>query len=160
MHMRIAAVVVALLAASPAPGRATQEGLNAWLDHFQLFNECRPMYLVVERLSADAADIGLTKGRIQTTAEARLRSARIYDDSERSPYLYIQVTVVGRAFSYDINFNKRLYDPVTDRRSSATTWNTGGTGTHGGDASYVLQVLSEQLDRFVVEYLRVNEATC
>ena len=118
------------------------------------------MYLLVERLSSDEADIGLTEARIQTAAEARLRSARIYDDSVRSPYLYIQVTVVGRAFNFDISFKKRLYDPVTDRRASATTWNLGGTGTHGGDAGYVLRALSEFVDTFVLDYLRVNEAAC
>ena len=40
------------------------------------------------------------------------------------------------------------------------TWDLGATGTHGGDAGYVLQTLSEFVDTFVVEYLRVNEAAC
>lgn len=159
MRVRIAAVV-ALLVASPAIGRANQENADAWLDYFQLFNECRPMYLLIERLSGDEADIGLTEARIQTMVEARLRSARLYDGSVRSPYLYVQVTVVGRAFNFGISFKKTLYDPVTDRRSVATTWDVGGTGTHGSDAGYVLQALSEFVDTFVVEYLRVNEAVC
>ena len=93
-------------------------------------------------------------------AEARLRSARLYDGSSRSPYLYVRVTVVGRAFNFGINFKKMLYDPTTDRRSSATTWDLGATGTQGGDAGDVLQTLSEFVDTFVVEYLRVNEAAC
>lgn len=160
MRPWLAALAVSFLVASPTTGRATQDDIDDWLDHFDLFNECRPMSLLVVGLSADAADIGLTEGRIQTMAEARLRSARIYDDSVNIPYLYIQVTVVGRAFSDDVSFKKMLYDPVTDRRAPAVTWNRGGAGTHGGDAGYVLQVLSESLDRFVVEYLRVNEAAC
>ena len=160
MRRWIAAGGVALLAGSPGTGRATQGDADAWLDHFQLFNECRPMCLLVERLSGDEADIGLTEARIQTMAEVRLRSARLYDESSRSPYLYVQVTVVGRAFNFGINFKKMLYDPTTDRRSSAMTWDLGATGTHGGDAGYVLQTLSEFVDTFVVEYLRVNEAAC
>ena len=103
MRRWIAAGGVALLAGSPGTGRATQGfDADAWLDHFQLFNECRPMCLLVERLSGDEADIGLTEARIQTMAEVRLRSARLYDESSRSlqDYLYVQVTVVGRAFNF------------------------------------------------------------
>ena len=77
-----------------------------------------------------------------------------------NPYLYVQATVVGRAFNVDVNFMKVLYDPVTDRRSLAATWNRGGTGTHGGDAGYVLQALAEFLDTFVLDFLRVNEDAC
>ena len=119
------------------------------------------MELVVEVLSEDAADIGLTEARIQTIAEARLRSARLYADfMPLLPYLYIRVSVVGRAFSYEVTFVKSLYDPATDTQGLADTWEVGVTGTHGGDAGYVLQALSESLDTFLVEYLRVNEAAC
>ena len=46
----------------------------------------------------------------------------------------------------------RLYD--------ATTWHIGAAGTHSGDARFILQGLSEALDRFILEYLRVNEDAC
>ena len=39
-------------------------------------------------------------------------------------------------------------------------WETGSYGTHGGDADYILQAVSERLDRFILEYLRVNETAC
>lgn len=33
-------------------------------------------------------------------------------------------------------------------------------GTHVGDPGFILQSLSEKLDKFLVEYLRVNEEDC
>ena len=36
----------------------------------------------------------------------------------------------------------------------------GSTGTHGGDAGFILSAVSQHLDKFLVEYLRVNEENC
>jgi len=35
-----------------------------------------------------------------------------------------------------------------------------GICTHGGDAGYIVEGLSEFMDTFVLQYLRVNEARC
>ena len=56
---------------------AFQEGSDR-LAHFQLFNACRPTYLVVEGLPPDAAAISLTPERVITLAESRLRAARLF----------------------------------------------------------------------------------
>ena len=132
-------------------------------DRFKLFNECGPMNLVVEDYEDDAdwTDIGLTVDRIQTMAESRLRAARLYDaDATGFPILYVNVNVEARGFSLDVNYRKWLYDPVSDESFDATTWTIGGAGTHGGDAGFILQGLSEYLDSFILEYLRVNEDAC
>ena len=42
----------------------------------------------------------------------------------------------------------------------ASTWHSGAVGTHGDDASYILSAVSRYMDRFLVEYLRVNEEAC
>ena len=34
------------------------------------------------------------------------------------------------------------------------------TGTHGGDDGFIVQSVSELLDTFLVEYLRVNDEAC
>ena len=139
-----------LLAAS------SQQGLTP----FQLFNECRPMQVIVEGLPSDAAAIGLTQERVSTPAESRLRAARLFSDDPLLPYLYVNVNVFRRAFSVNVGFYKRLFDPVSGEIGFARTWNAGSTGTHGGDGGYIVQSLSEHLDRFVLEYLRVNEDAC
>lgn len=151
-----ATLTVALLAAFSSGSAAAQTGL---LDRFQLFNECRPMALLVEGLSEDAAGIELTKERIRTIAEGRLRAARLYTAETQWPYLYVNINVVGPAFSFAVHYMKNLYDPLSDATLAVSTWRRGQTGTHGGNAGYILQGLSEHLDRFVLEYLRVNEAT-
>ena len=127
---------------------------------FQLWSACRPLGLIVEVLPEDAEEIGLTRERIQTAAESRLRAARLYD-AEADHYLYVNVNtlgVVGRAFSIGVGYKKWLHDEALGIGGMAQTWHTGAAGT--GGASYILQVVSEHMDRFVVEYLRVNESAC
>ena len=175
---RIAAAVVVLLAVLPgqlhaqdSPGRnllaplaqANCKGfdvdVDGFLDCFDLFNMCEPMNLIVEQMPADAMEIGLTKERVRTVAESRLRAARLYD-AEARPYLYVNVGVVGLAFSHQVEFKKRMLEPKLDAFGMSTTWQYSGTGTHGNDASFIVQHISEHLDRFVLEYLRVNENAC
>ncbi len=131
------------------------------IDRFNLFTGCRPVPLVVEDLNKEAADIGLTQKRIQTTVESRLRGGRIYLDGYADDiYLYVQVTVVGRAFSVLFQFNKAMTDPLSGEIGRPITWQDSGVGTTGGDAGYILQGVGELADRFVTEYLRVNEKSC
>lgn len=47
---------------------------------YTLWNECNKMRLVVEGLSEDGEDIGLTESRIQKLFESRLRAARLYTE--------------------------------------------------------------------------------
>ena len=128
-------------------------------DAFALWNECAPIDLIVEGPSDGAAAIDLTMERIQTLAESRLRAARLYD-AAALPYLYVRVVVLGGAFNTKVSFNKWLRDDVSEKNGIAETWDTGRLGTHGGNAGFILQGVSELLDRFVLEYLRVNETVC
>ena len=163
MRIRIIGLVLlAILAASQADRALAQEVSS--FDRFKLFNECRPMHLIVESLPADAAEIDLAKASIQVAVESRLRSARLfYDfDSESTfgPYLYVNVNVVGRAFNTSLEYNKQVHDLASDVTSVASMWDISFTGTHGGSSNYILSTISELMDRFLVEYLRVNEAAC
>lgn len=133
------------------------------LDRFSLFNECRPMRLIVEDLSDDSKEVSLTKERLQLAAESRLRAARLYTDSmhvSNAAYLYINVNVLGRGFSMDVRYSKAVFDEASDDSGMAVTWQTGSLGTHGQDAGFIVQALSQHLDRFLAEYLRVNESDC
>ena len=141
------------------PATVGQDAKSSF-SRFRLFNGCKPMSLVVESLHDDAGKIRLTRARLQAAVESRLRSARPYDESSTTAYLYVNVAVVGRAFGIDLEYNKLVSDIATGELGMATTWNIGSTGTHGGDASYIVSSLSEKLDRFLVEYLRVNESAC
>ena len=146
-----------LLTASTVQAQAASD----W-DRFGLFNACRPMMLVVEELPSDAQAVGLTRERIQLAAESRLRAARLYTESMKanSAYLYVNINVVGRAHSMTVEYRKWVTDLVSNSNGAATTWKTGGTGTHGGDAGFIIQALSSYLDEFLAGYLRVNESVC
>ena len=128
-------------------------------DHFQLFANCRPMNLVVEGLGDDASKVGLARESIQAAVESRLRSARLYS-SEATNWLYINVNVGDRAFSTSLSYNKEVYDPASNQLRNAETWEIGGTGTHGEDAGYILSLVSQYMDSFLVDFLRVNEEAC
>ncbi len=129
-------------------------------DRFKLWNDCRPMELIVEDLDKDETDIGLTKDAITVAVRSRLRAARLYTAKRGPHYLYINVNVVGTAFSYSVEYKKRVKDRASGLSTFATTWDTGGTGTHGPDASYILSLVSQYVDKFIDEYLRVNEDAC
>ena len=118
------------------------------------------MFLLVEVLSDDAADIGLTEERLQVAAESRLRGARLYTSDHSRPYLYVNVNVTSRAFSTSLRYTKNMRDLATGNTGAASAWEHGITGTHGKDAEYVVSSLSRLLDRFLTECLRVNESAC
>lgn len=167
----------ALLLAFSNQARAQED----WLFD-PLFHWCRTVGLVVQDLSDDAAEIGLTVERLQTLAESRLRAARMYDDLPVVHYVYVRVSVVGAAYSIDVQFKRPMWPPewvraavlnsgdalstlglrtgIGMRTLIATTWEQGSTGTHGQNAGFILQNVSESLDEFILEYLRVNESAC
>ena len=139
---------------------ATGQDFETRFSRFRLFNNCEPTRLVVERLSDRAAEIKLTEERLMLAAESRLRGARLYTADVGGPFLYLKVNVVGRGFSTSLQYSKVLLDPVTGESFNATTWDTGATGTHGGDAEFIVSFVSRALDEFLTEYLRLNEAAC
>ena len=151
-----ASLAVALVSSTAVGETSAFEERRA---RFQLFADCGPMQLTVEKLSEDAKKIGLTEESIQAAAESRLRSARLYS-TEADQYLYINVNVVDVAFSARLEFNKVVSDPLSGERLYATTWNSSSTGAHAGDSGYILSSVSRHLDRFLVEFLRVNEEAC
>ena len=138
-----------------------EETAEERVNRFQLFDRCKPMNLLVEDLPSDALDIGLDEASIQAATESRLRSARLYtSDASATSYLYVNVNVAGRSFSFSLNYKKTVTDLASGETAFATTWETGLTGLHGGDAGYILSAISRNLDRFLVEFLRVNEGAC
>ena len=128
---------------------------------FQLYTACQPMSLAVEGLSDHAEDIGLSEQAVVNAAESRLRAARLYSPNPSGrAYLYVRITVASSAFSIEMSFKKQFFDGHSGISLNATTWDEGSTGTHGRDASYILGSLSEHMDEFLVEFLRVNEPAC
>ena len=131
-------------------------------ERFQLFNNCEPMYLLVFDFNniENAENIGLTKERVQFAVESRLRGARLFRSGTGTPFLRVSVNFSGVAYTVSADYYKRLSDPVSGGSGFALTWETGSVGTHGGRAEFILSSLSGLLDKFLTEYLRVNESAC
>ena len=157
--MRLA-VLSAVVAVGSIALAAYGQNNRAEVDRFRLYTGCKPMDLVIEDLNDDTKGIGLTRDRIRVTIESRLRSARLYRSDPGPSYLYVNVIGSSRVFSISLEFKKRLYDRLTDLTSYATTWHTGGAGSHGDNARIIPSHLSELVDEFLVEYLRVNGSAC
>lgn len=138
---------------------ASVEAVAGSQDRFQLFAGCRPMGLVVENLPKGAAEIGLTRATIETAVRSRLRAARLYSDGA-SPWLYVQVNLAGQAYNISIQYNKWVRDTVSGEGGTAVTWDIGSTGTHGRSSGYILSFVSQHMDKFIDEYLRVNASAC
>lgn len=123
-------------------------------------------------LSEDAEKIGLTRESIETTVRSRLRGARIYNEELGSElaFLFVHVDVFSNAFNIRLEFNKFVsFMPIMNHlgtivhpggRSTVSTWDTGGMGTHGNNPQFILQTLGQYTDIFIDEYLHVNEKVC
>ena len=134
-------------------------------ERFELFTECAPVKMIAPITGEEAEEIGLTEDRIHTMAESRLRAARLWSEEPASTgFLAVGVAVFREAYSYKVTFTKWVYDS-SGSRHLARTWHRPSAawpaiGTHGGDAGFIMQILSEELDAFILEYLRVNEGSC
>lgn len=155
--LAIALLALALVAPTAALGQTSSIPSMA---RFQLWDACRPMDLVVEDLSSDAVEAGLQPQDIEVAVRSRLRSARIYAEDAAAPYLYVQVSVLGRAFHIKIEYKKMVRDVSTGLAFPAATWGTGSIGTHGQDSGFILSGVSRGVDVFIDEYLRVNGPDC
>ena len=159
--LRAKFVLLPLLCAVLLAAQSDQEFLREY-NRFKLFNACRPMRLVIARLHDDTPAIGLTENALQAAAESRLRVARLYTEDKQkadTAILFVNVNVFRRAFSVDVQYLKLVTDAF-GATFPAVTRSIESTGMHGGDAGYIVQTLSQDLDKFLADYLRVNEAAC
>lgn len=140
--------------------RKSGQALSERSRQFQLFAYCGSMKLSVD-LFGDAEKMGLTKESIQAAAESRLRAARLFDEESVSPYaLEISIGTGLDTYNIALYYRKALYDTSLGGRYMAVTWYGGSFGIHGGQPSDIVSHLSGHLDKFLVEYLRVNEDAC
>lgn len=58
-----------------------------------------------------------------------------------------------------VRYRKMLHDQPSGETSRAVTWERVGLFPVGG-SSGIMQSLSEALDAFIGDYLRVNEESC
>jgi hypothetical protein len=131
--------------------------------------------VVVEDLQPETERDGLTKSRIQTDVELKLRQAgiRVLTTEESfktpgSPYLYVNLNTTktevlyGAFATYAFSLQVAVKQDVTltrasDLKVSAPTWETHTLGTVGANnLQDVRRVLGDSIDRFSNDYLAEN----
>ncbi len=143
-------------------GRIRWGSVSENVDRFQLFTRCQSLGISVYVQGDQADEIDLTEERVRTMVESRLRAARLYTSREGVPHLAVNILTLddGLAFVRQIQLSKWNRDDMTGLERGSFTWESLGFGTHGGDAGFIMQGLSEGLDGFILDYLRVNEDYC
>lgn len=150
-----------LIAVAPALAEEVSD-----FDRFELWNACKPIFLVVQDHNDRTTEIGLTKEQLEIAARSRLRAARIYTDEFDSdlPNIFNVHVHVGTSgtFLVTVALWKWLKDELRGIEGfwSATTWTTYGFGTHGNDPTTIVSLVSQLTDKFIDEYLRVNVDSC
>ncbi|MDE2887651.1 MAG: hypothetical protein OXR72_05500 [Gemmatimonadota bacterium] len=161
-----ALITIAPIVCAESDISANMDPYDRKIYDFQLNTKCRGVNLVVEQLSDDARKMGLQKKKIVTAVESRLRSANLYDPNPYGspeghytpkPYLYVNINVVGPAFSARLELTKYINDPLSGRSGSAATWKQGSLGTHGNRSDYIVSAVRELMDHFVNEWYKVNK---
>ena len=153
------AAALVLVAPVPVMGQELPDPVLEARERFKLFTECQPVRLYVSA-NEEAVELGITEERLRTVAESRLRAARLFLAEGSGPAFLVEVSVVGFAFDISLALHRNLWNPYTETWGRVITWTGGTFGTHGGDSSYIMQGGSENMDRFIGDYLRVNEAAC
>ncbi len=120
---------------------------------YALFTGCAPVKL--SRFGETGGVGTASSARVREMAESRLRAARIWggqepDNGEVSPLvLYI---------GYEANqatFSKEVWEPLSGEFHVSDVW----TSEEEAEAD-ILQRASILIDRFILEYMRVNEGYC
>ena len=154
MTNRLWLAVLVLASAGHAGGQEVTE------ERFRLFTECAPLRLNVAVAPADpdSDGIGLTEDRVRRMAESRLRAARLYD-AEGEAVVRLYAIYSGFPQVLGLDFWKTLFDPISEEWGVLKVYEPQRYG-RSEDAGFFMQSLSEMLDAFIDDYLRVNGEWC
>tara|TARA_Y100001935_G_scaffold57810_1_gene48365 strand:- start:13254 stop:13739 length:486 start_codon:yes stop_codon:yes gene_type:complete len=123
------------------------------------------IFVLVENLTDDAAEIGLNSRRIQDKIELRLQQADIniisrkeYLEGSYDYFLYANINVIGNAFSTSLQFQRNTFYIVGEKfyTKRAISWEISGSGTHGRDSEYIIDVIDRNMDSFINNFLKAN----
>ena len=153
--MRSIVLIVVLLFSTPA-------GAQTWSDSGLETAKYKYIFIILERLDSEASNIGLTADSIYTRVELRLRSAGLTPDIEGKnddSYLYVNVFVVGAAYTVAVRYERRVNFTAGDQQYKhySPTWESLSTGIHGNNTANIMNSLDRRLDKFLNEYLKVNQ---
>ena len=140
-----------------------REGYASRSFRYALFTACAPVKLsrfgetgtgIVDHLGLNV----LREAGVREMAESRLRAARIwggYSGGELSPLVF-HIDYGAR----NATFRKEVWEPLSGEFHIADVWTHSLSGGEAETDISQRQRVSTLIDRFILEYLRVNEGDC
>ena len=124
--------------------------------------EYEKVNVLVEYLSQDASQAGLSRSGISERVNSRLNKARltpVFDDDQVAldRYLYVQINVGENVFGVNLKFQRvvlYLCDTMCLRKFAAT-WEKSCCGIWES-AEHILEGLDRLVDQFLFQYLKEN----
>ena len=151
--LKLACTLLLLLISFPVYGVEDGSGLEA--------PSGSKVYVIVERVSIEAEQLGLTKEFIKSKAELQLHRngipiGSLEESHQAGFYLDVNVHVTKYSFSINLSLNRNVYYYVGDKIYSTlgTTYKWSGTGNHGLKWETVIQGLNERIDAFSIDFIR------
>ena len=138
------------------------EELSEMTYRLQLFNDCRPVGLLVEDSYSEHSKIRLSEGHLQLRAERHLSLAGLYSREEYDSYVKFRVNVNQMTCTIVSAYFKPVFDEYGNW-AAVPVWNKFTYKYDGGEdvtSSLVASTLLEAVEEFIVEYLRINEPSC
>lgn len=130
------------------------------IELFTLYNHCKPMSLMFFNEEAGEYYMTFYADRVRTIVESRLRAARLYDSAATDAIFQVEYREKSSERSeLVLRYAKPRLDlasgvTLIDSKPMGIIWHTGGL------SDQILQLLSEAMDEFINDYLRVNETWC
>ena len=154
-----AAAVAIAAAISVCPSAASRAASVARSNDFELWNKCQPMGLEVV-LDGGRAGLGFPAHReVSKMVRTALERARLFDRHGARFILSIRATAIAKAYTYEVAFQKPVWDSLSRVPGVSTTWRTGGLKPYWSKRSALAEI-REAFEKFLDEFLRVNAVAC
>ena len=150
-----ALVISGLYAVEPAA--APPPSANS--ERFRLWNECRPMkVLLTVRHQTDGTKI--VEGRtLWTSVRDTLQAAGLYS-RESWEVVHTKAIVRKSVFTLTVEFRKAVEDHASLETGLSATWSAVVTEEYGGEPDRIIATLALVVDRFLKKYRTVNASAC
>ena len=114
--------------------------------------------ILVERINENS--LGITREHIEDITYMALFANGIKPVKNNDNFLYINITTTSMAFQISLEFQRTVFYLVNRkkyRNFTSATWVRGTTGTHGQKKMYITDALRELIDKFSIDYIKVNK---